>query len=179
MVKSLLFTTVMFSFTFKLAVPGLANPFSPSSPSPSSVASTSSLSQTSASDGAIKAERLTTGSGRVLSRRQRPRSNSPAPAPLTRKRGWEPSYPEPSLSTTTLASSSGYLDTPAKYRDLAHLTPDEIRAMTEGALSACQTHFYLFRCMCFPCGINASRESGFCSCLHVCACLWRVVHPIS
>ncbi|KAF9024756.1 hypothetical protein BDZ89DRAFT_1114533 [Hymenopellis radicata] len=124
----------MFSFTFKLAVPGLANPFSPPSPSTSAVASTSRLSQTSPSDGDIKAERLTTGRGRVPSRRQRPRSNSPAPPPLTRKRGWEPSYPEPSLSTTTLASSSGYLDTPAKYRDLAQLTPDEyheIQAMTE------------------------------------------------
>ncbi|KAF9474758.1 hypothetical protein BDN70DRAFT_884476 [Pholiota conissans] len=47
-------------------------------------------------------------------------SPSPSPAVLSRKRGWEPD-PSPSWSTTslTLASTSGYLDTPAKYREMA------------------------------------------------------------
>lgn len=47
-------------------------------------------------------------------------SLSPSPAPLSRKRGWEPD-PSPSWSTTslTLASTSGYLDTPAKHRQMA------------------------------------------------------------
>ncbi|KAH6916307.1 hypothetical protein BKA70DRAFT_483727 [Coprinopsis sp. MPI-PUGE-AT-0042] len=45
-------------------------------------------------------------------------SPSPSPAPVNRKRGWEPSY-SPSPSETTLASTNGYLDTPARYRDLA------------------------------------------------------------
>ncbi|EGN95101.1 hypothetical protein SERLA73DRAFT_143163 [Serpula lacrymans var. lacrymans S7.3] len=35
------------------------------------------------------------------------------------KRGWVPSIPEPSQATTSAASSRGYLDTPAKYRDMA------------------------------------------------------------
>lgn len=51
----------------------------------------------------------------------RPRpSPSPSPAPISRKRGWEPD-PSPTWSTTslTLASTSGYLDTPAKYREMA------------------------------------------------------------
>ncbi|KAF8966240.1 hypothetical protein BDZ97DRAFT_1808380 [Flammula alnicola] len=51
----------------------------------------------------------------------RPRpSPSPSPAPISRKRGWEPD-PSPNWSTTslTLASTSGYLDTPAKYREMA------------------------------------------------------------
>ncbi|KAF8202130.1 hypothetical protein BJ912DRAFT_1037791 [Pholiota molesta] len=47
-------------------------------------------------------------------------SPSPSPAVLSRKRGWEPD-PSPNWSTTslTLASTSGYLDTPAKYREMA------------------------------------------------------------
>ncbi|KAG6817138.1 hypothetical protein H0H87_012329 [Tephrocybe sp. NHM501043] len=35
------------------------------------------------------------------------------------KRGWEPSFASTSRSTTTLASTSGYLDTPGKYREMA------------------------------------------------------------
>jgi len=42
-----------------------------------------------------------------------------APAPHSRKRGWEPSNTSPSESQTTLALGSGYLDAPpVKYRDV-------------------------------------------------------------
>lgn len=48
-------------------------------------------------------------------------SHSTSPAPVSRKRGWEPSNSSPSGSQTTLASGSGYLDTPAKYREMAEM----------------------------------------------------------
>ncbi|KZP30434.1 hypothetical protein FIBSPDRAFT_1038115, partial [Athelia psychrophila] len=38
------------------------------------------------------------------------------PAPLRRKRGWEPSLAEPACAATNAASTGGYLDTPAKYK---------------------------------------------------------------
>ncbi|KAF7974119.1 hypothetical protein HWV62_13329 [Athelia sp. TMB] len=40
------------------------------------------------------------------------------PAPLRRKRGWEPSLAEPARAATSAALTGGYLDTPAKYRDM-------------------------------------------------------------
>ncbi|KAJ7903442.1 hypothetical protein B0H14DRAFT_3079604 [Mycena olivaceomarginata] len=80
-----------FLFTFKLPVPGL-NPFSSPAQSPSEHPPTSDMLNL--------------------------RRPSPA-APLSRKRGWDPSLAEPSQSAATLASSSGYLDTPAKYREMA------------------------------------------------------------
>ena len=85
-----------FPFTFNFTVPGLSNPFS-------------------------SLPKVTDMSAKQTITRPRP-SPSPGPplfAPTSRKRGWEPAFVEPSLSTTTLASSSGYLDTPAKYRDMA------------------------------------------------------------
>ncbi|CAK5269386.1 unnamed protein product [Mycena citricolor] len=105
-----------FPFTFKFAVPGL-NPFATQEPQPVPVASSSS--------GPF---RPPTSPARHRDRHTRPQtipdrtssSRSPsASAPISRKRGWDPSLAEPSLSTTTLTSGSGYLDTPAKYREMA------------------------------------------------------------
>ncbi|KAJ7030409.1 hypothetical protein C8F04DRAFT_1113527 [Mycena alexandri] len=101
-----------FPFTFKLAVPGL-NPFSsPVEASSPQVQPTFGFSPQSP--------------GHSRSRPARPhnineRRPSPSPslaAPLSRKRGWDPSLAEPSQSAATFASSSGYLDTPAKYREM-------------------------------------------------------------
>jgi hypothetical protein len=39
--------------------------------------------------------------------------------PTAKKRGWNPSSAEPSYPSTVQSSTSGYLDTPAKYRDMA------------------------------------------------------------
>lgn len=97
---------MVFPFTFKLNIPGLANPFSKSNQTPT--VSTSHESDMNRNRAVLR--KIT---------RPRPRlspSPSPSPAPLSRKRGWEPSFAEPSQSTTTLASTAGYLDTPAKYR---------------------------------------------------------------
>ncbi|KAJ6494898.1 hypothetical protein C8R47DRAFT_1117738 [Mycena vitilis] len=107
----------MFPFTFKLAVPGL-NPFSsPTETPPQPPSTVGSISQ---SPDEFRSRPL-----RPTNISHRRPSPSPSPAPHSRKRGWDPSLAEPSQSTT-LTSSSGYLDTPAKYRDMvAHQSGDE------------------------------------------------------
>lgn len=91
-----------FSFTFKLAVPGLINPFAtPSPPVPRPVEPNSAPAQRQANFP-----------------RRRP-SPLPSAGQSSRKRGWEPAFADPSLSATTVASASGYLDTPAKYRQMS------------------------------------------------------------
>lgn len=93
-----------FSFTFKLSVPGLSNPFSRTAlPAPPTPASDS------------KFDRMQ----KITRRRPSPALTYPTEAPLSRKRGWEPTFAEPSRSTATLTSSSGYLNTPAQYRIMA------------------------------------------------------------
>ncbi|SJL03319.1 uncharacterized protein ARMOST_06672 [Armillaria ostoyae] len=128
----------MFPFTFKLSVPGIANPFSAQIATPPS-------SNVSPPDQPNSAPEQGFNNGKSV-RRQRPPTRSTSPVPqVLRKRGWEPYFAEPSLSTTTLASSSGYLDTPSKYRDMAELTQDEfheIEAMAAGEYSSSD-------CLCF------------------------------
>lgn len=92
-----------FPFTFSFSVPGLSNPFSSPTLSPHK-------------DPVTAIPSPTTGKQEISRRRPSPALPS---GPTSRKRGWEPAFVEPSQSTTTLASSSGYLDTPAKYRDMA------------------------------------------------------------
>lgn len=97
---------MVFPFTFKLNIPGLVNPFTKSHQTPT--VSTSHDSDMNRNRAVLQ---------KITRPRPRPSpSPSPSPAPLSRKRGWEPSFAEPSQSTTTLASTAGYLDTPAKYR---------------------------------------------------------------
>ncbi|KAJ7170802.1 hypothetical protein C8R43DRAFT_981119 [Mycena crocata] len=109
-----------FPFTFKLAVPGL-NPFAaPSEPQPQPQTGLGYSSQSPEKPRSRPPARP----NNIHNRRPSP---SPSPsAPLSRKRGWDPSLAEPSQSTATLASSSGYLDTPAKYREMvARQTGDD------------------------------------------------------
>ena len=98
------YRTMVFPFTFTLRIPGLSNPFTSRKSNQTPIVSTNGPD--------MKESRA------VLQKITRPRpcsSPSLSPAPLSRKRGWEPS---PSRSTTTLTSTTGYLDTPAKYRQL-------------------------------------------------------------
>jgi len=90
-----------FPFTFKLLPPGLSNPFSPLA---------IAAQPDSQADGSIELE--------VKRRRPSPGPSPSIAAPISRKRVWQPSFAEPSQSTTTIASTSGYLDTPSKYRDM-------------------------------------------------------------
>ncbi|KAF5359997.1 hypothetical protein D9758_007632 [Tetrapyrgos nigripes] len=101
-----------FPFTFSFAVPGLSNPFAtPSPPDPKKAGPSNSQTNGSIDDDILNL-RNSTPNPANNSRDRRTPSHS-------RKRGWEPSFAEPSQSTTTLTSSNGYLDTPAKYREMA------------------------------------------------------------
>jgi hypothetical protein len=106
-----------FPFTFNLSVPGLTNPFlNQSSQSPSATAV----------PGPVMKQKIT-----------RPRPSSPSPPlVLSRKRGWEPAFIEPSRSSTTLASSSGHLDNPAKYIEMHDVGHDDNDEYHEGEMVA-------------------------------------------
>ena len=100
-----------FPFTFSLNVPGISNPFS-------------AQGQKSIVQSEPDLPRV--GTLQVQHERPRPlRRPSPTPpiispvVPLSRKRGWEPSVSGPSLAAASSTSSIGYLDTPAKYREMA------------------------------------------------------------
>ena len=131
---------MVFPFTFALNIPEIINPFTLRSSNQYPVTGTNNNGNavlSHASD--VRRSRA------ALQNITRP-SRSPTPMPLSRKRGWEPSFSEPSYSTPTLASTAGYLDTPAKYRQNI---PDEYQNITmsdsidlacnqeEGALQVC------------------------------------------
>lgn len=102
-----------FPFTFSFSVPGLHNPF------------------TAAQGPAVQRFRTDRqDASKAISRHNHPfppshrPSPSPSLVPLTRKRGWVPSIPEPSQAATSAASIGGYLDTPAKYKHMVHEAPE-------------------------------------------------------
>lgn len=111
---------MVFPFTFTLNIPGISNPFAFRKPNETPIDSPNGHAVIS-HDSDVRRSRA------ALTKINRPPSLSPSPTPLSRKRGWEPSFSEPSYSTTTLASTAGYLDTPAKYR---HTIPDEYHNIT-------------------------------------------------
>lgn len=153
------FISMPFSFSFRFSVPGITNPFASSSAgrrqpetedqstSHSGLAQTQLPSPIDSSWASIPAPAY----------RRRP-SPSPAssdtkrsysPAPLVRKRGWVPSSAEPSHAVMTASTSSGFLDTPAKYRDMAEQDErDDIdtEEVVVGTSDACLTSG---RCMFF------------------------------
>ncbi|KAI0358250.1 hypothetical protein OH77DRAFT_1421566 [Trametes cingulata] len=104
---------MVFSFSFSLAVPGITNPFAAAEqPAPPPKLHYDTDVQHSSAP------------------RRRPPSPSLLP-PLSRKRGWVPSSAEPSHPAPMHTSTSGYLDTPAKYRDMAaeSAEQDEVEEM--------------------------------------------------
>ena len=123
-----------FSFSFRFAVPGITNPFAPVAASSSTGRGAQDQSETE--DGTTITSGLecqlpspidsSWASLPAPAYRRRP-SPSPAPdlkrsyspAPLARKRGWVPSTAEPTHAVMTASTSSGFLDTPAKYREMA------------------------------------------------------------
>ncbi|KAI0064028.1 hypothetical protein BV25DRAFT_333872 [Artomyces pyxidatus] len=89
-----------FNFTFNISVPGITNPFSARPETRTSDAPAAPVKDPN------------------VARLRRPHPSSLPPSlPLSRKRGWVPTESEISHAATSTASSSGYLDTPAKYRD--------------------------------------------------------------
>lgn len=127
-----------FPFTFKLAVPGILNPFS----APDEPLRTAPVVPSESLE--IINRKLAEEQAKYSRRRPSPASSALPMPPMSRKRGWDPSLAEPSQSTTTLASSSGYLDTPAKYRDLACTSHDDYVEIQDMAASAAGMCAYLF-----------------------------------
>ena len=116
--------TMVFPFTFALNIPDIINPFNFRASNQAPATGTNGHAVIS-HDSDMRRSRA------ALQKitRLRP-SRSPSPLPLSRKRGWEPSFSKPNYSTvtTTLASTSGYLDTPAKYRQ--NIPTDEFHHIT-------------------------------------------------
>ena len=98
-----------FPFSFTFLTPGISNPF---------IASHAKLDN-QAGQAPRSSKQVELPRKESVQVRPRPSSPSLSPSvPLSRKRGWVPSS-EPSLPEPTHASTTGYLDTPAKYRDMA------------------------------------------------------------
>ena len=108
----IIINSMVFSqFTFSFSVPGLSNPFSESKAAPSDVPE---------------------NHFQPLIPPQPRHRLSPIPGPSTsRKRGWEPAFAEPSCAETSAATTSGYLDTPAKYRNMANAPPVDEQAVED------------------------------------------------
>lgn len=139
---------MFFPFTFTMAVPGIINPFS-KSPYPSS--------------GGENPPNLAIASRlqekQWLPERRPHPSTLPPPEPLARKRGWQPSSPEPSAATTITASTSGYLNVRPKYRDFT-VTP-EAREEDEGTEMAAGKYFNLTDHACNAVVWNCVCTRGF------------------
>jgi len=104
-----------FPFTFSQSVPGIPNPFSAQGQG-SFVQSEPNPSRGSVDPASLRTQHVRPGPRR----RPSPVHSIVSPVvPLSRKRGWEPSLSGPSLAATSSTSSIGYLDTPAKYREMA------------------------------------------------------------
>lgn len=103
---------MQFPFTFTFNIPGLHNPFlaKPGPAVPNSRMEGTTLSRQIAS---------------LPPPRFSPINSLSPPVPLARKRGWIPSEPEPSHAATSATSTAGYLDTPAKYRDMPLREPEQ------------------------------------------------------
>lgn len=122
---------VSFPFTFTFSYPGLPNPFSPNYGPPESHSPSRPMLYNQ-----IHTDQTTPRHSQGLDTMPYPQNRfttlTPPPhtassivsKPPNLKRGWEPAFVEPSRLTATLASSNGYLDTPAKYREIASAEPE-------------------------------------------------------
>ncbi|EJD07448.1 uncharacterized protein FOMMEDRAFT_164421 [Fomitiporia mediterranea MF3/22] len=115
-----------FPFTFLFNVPGLSNPFASSAPASSEaeIGSHEQCSQAQTDTKRLKRNydesSAQTSSGPAPAyRRHRPPSGPP-PARLVRKRGWQPSSPEPSQATIIAPSTTGIFDIVPKRPDMAN-----------------------------------------------------------
>ncbi|KAF8449310.1 hypothetical protein L210DRAFT_3609658 [Boletus edulis BED1] len=103
---------MQFPFTFTLNIPGLHNPF---------LAKLGPALAHSRFDGGTASPEVAS----VPPSRFPPVNSLSPPVSLARKRGWIPSEPEPSHAATSATSTTGYLDTPAKYRDMPFREPEQ------------------------------------------------------
>ncbi len=117
--RSVSHPAMVFSFSFNLSVPGIINPFTAAAEAEVAAANSEQASLPTLH---FDEDVLPPSASTVHTRR--PASPSILP-PVSKKRGWVPSYPEPSRPAPMQASTSGYLDTPAKYRDMVYDTADQ------------------------------------------------------
>ena len=103
-----------FPFTFIFSVPGLINPFAANS----NIITTSKSRRLAQQQPERYSPVQTSDSSTNLPNTNRPRPPSPSTTSgagsNSRKRGWQPTFAEPSRSTTTLASTGGYIDIDAR-----------------------------------------------------------------
>ena len=115
-------------FSFKFAVPGVSNPFTHTGTREHALAPGKANSHERDAPAAMHP------SATADSRHTR-RPASPClvpPQPLAKKRGWVLPNAEPSVSTAA-GSTTGYLDTPSKYRDMAeNIEQDAMDEMVGG-----------------------------------------------
>lgn len=90
---------MFFPFTFTMSVPGIMNPFAKSPYLLSGATDSRNIAN------GLQGKRLLS----LADRRPHP-SSLPPPVPLARKRGWQPSSPEPSPATTVTTSTTGHLN---------------------------------------------------------------------
>lgn len=113
-----------FPFTFSLSVPGLANPFSSTPPE-----EIREKAKPGTREPTLTSEfHPTRGSDSIIFTHQEERrfpSPTPsstsirAPAPNRKRKQWEPIVGSASTAAHASVSAAGYLDTPAKYAEMA------------------------------------------------------------
>lgn len=97
---------MFFPFTFTMSVPGIINPFT----------KTPYLLSGATDSCNIANGRQGNHSLSLADHRPHP-SSLPPPVPLARKRGWQPSSPEPSPAATVTTSTTGHLNVHPAYRN--------------------------------------------------------------
>jgi hypothetical protein len=121
---------VSFPFTFSFSVSGLRNPFSPNYNQSGSQVSGDLAEPAPQLPIENHQSNITIEGGRSASSPAPPFTSASRPQGL--KRGWEPAFAESSQSTT-LVSTSGYLNPPSKHREMVN-TPVMHDYTEEGAL---------------------------------------------
>ena len=132
----------LFNFSFSLSVPGITNPFT-----------AAAEAEAAASESAPALHGMLQNQWHAdWDDRQRPaaltRPLPPSPSllpPVSKKRGWVPSSSEPSRPAPIRTSTSGYLDTPAKYREMLSESADqsEIEELVAGESSLSLRTFHV------------------------------------
>ena len=124
---------MFFPFTFTVSVPGIMNPFA--KPTYPLGGATDSRNITNS----LQGKRLIS----LADRHPHP-SSLPPPVPLARKRGWQPSSPEPSPAATVTTSTTGHLNVhPASSNSI---TSSETRGEDQGSETAPGRHFCIADC---------------------------------
>jgi hypothetical protein len=131
---------MFFPFTFAMSVPGIINPFNKSPYLLRGPTDSRNITN------GLQGKRLLS----LADRRPHP-SSLPSPVPLARKRGWQPSSPEPSPAATVTTSTTGHLNVHPTSRNstISH----EARGEDQGSEMVPGRYFCIAGCTyCTSCG---------------------------